>query len=123
MNAKSNFMAIAASSIGLTIFAASAFAQTAVAIPASAPSKAEWNKDHPRRAEVNARIAKQNKRITNEVKEGEINKSQAQALRATDKSVRAQERADAKANGGHITKAEQANLNQQLNQNSQVIGK
>jgi len=44
-------------------------------------------------------------------------------LRANDKSIRGQERADAAQNGGHITKAPQSGLNQEMNQNSKAIGK
>jgi hypothetical protein len=72
---------------------------------------------------VNARLAKQNQRISNEVKTGEITKTQAHSLRANDRAVRAQERSMAAQNGGHITKTEQAALNQELNKNSAAIGK
>lgn len=33
-----------------------------------------WQKDHPRREQVNNRLANQNKRIKTEVKEGEVTK-------------------------------------------------
>ena len=84
---------------------------------------AKWEKNHPRRAQVNERLENQNHRITNEVKSGEITKSQAQALRQNDKNIRQEERDMASQNGGHITKSEQNVLNQQLNQNSTAIGK
>jgi hypothetical protein len=83
----------------------------------------KWEQNHPRRAQVNERLENQNRRITNEVKSGEINKSQAQALRQNDKNIRQEERDMASQNGGHITKTEQSALNQQLNQNSAAIGK
>jgi hypothetical protein len=83
----------------------------------------QWQKDHPRRTEVNDRLKNQNKRITNEVKDGQISKSQAKQLRSNDKTIHGEERAMASQDNGHITKTDQKALNQQLNQNSQAIGK
>ena len=102
--------------------AAIATVGTLIAAPVFA-QETQWQKDHPRRTEVNDRLKNQNKRITNEVKDGQINKAEAKNLRANDKNVRAEEKAMAANNGGHITKADQKALNQQLNQNSQAIGK
>jgi hypothetical protein len=81
----------------------------------------QWNKNHPRRHEVNKRLKNQNKRISQGVKSGKLTKQQAQQLRQNDKSIRAQERADAAKNGGHITKGEQKQLNQEENANSKEI--
>src|SRR5208283_5092775 len=75
----------------------------------------QFDKNHPRRAEVNGRLANQNARINKEVKEGEINKGQARALHRQDRAVRQEERDMAGQNGGHITPAEQRVLNQQEN--------
>ena len=102
-----------------------AFAQDAVTpVPAAdAARRAEWLKSHPRRAEVNARLANQNKRIRNEVKDGEITKTQAAALHKQDRQIRQEERSMAAQNGGHITKLEQKVLNQQENKVSAQIGK
>ena len=83
----------------------------------------QWQKDHPRRTEVNKRLANQNQRIKQERKEGEITKGQARKLHAEDHAIRQEERAMASTNGGHITKAEQKALNQQENQVSKQIGK
>jgi hypothetical protein len=83
----------------------------------------QWQKQHPRRTEVNARLANQNKRINTELKEGEITKGQAQKLHREDHAIRNEERTMASTNGGHITKAEQRALNQQENQVSKQIGK
>jgi hypothetical protein len=83
----------------------------------------QWQKDHPRRTEVNARLANQNKRINTERKEGEITKAQAQKLHSEDHAIRQEERTMASTNHGHITKAEQRSLNQQENQVSKQIGK
>lgn len=97
----------------LCLVAASSFAQTG----------ADWKKDHPRRAEVNARLKNQDKRIKNEVASGEIGKSQAAGLHKEDHQIRQEERTMASQNGGHITRQEQKTLNQQENQVSQQIGK
>ncbi|MES2126976.1 MAG: hypothetical protein V4463_06865 [Pseudomonadota bacterium] len=83
----------------------------------------DFQTSHPRRAEVNARLAKQNQRIKKEVKEGEITKDQAKSLHQEDKAIRSEERTMASLHNGHITKAEQKSLNQQENAVSKQIGK
>jgi len=106
----------------LCMMAASSFAQAAA--PATgAASAAAWRKDHPRRAEVNARLAHQNKRIKTEVAQGEMSKAKAAKLHKQDKQIRQEERDMASHNGGHITKREQAVLNAQENKASKEIGK
>lgn len=82
-----------------------------------------WQKTHPRREQVNNRLQNQNKRIHNEVKEGELTPGQAKALHKDDKRIRQEERDMAAQNGGHITKLEQRTLNQQENAVSKQIGK
>jgi len=104
------------------MLAALATIGTLVAAPVFAQDT-KWDKDHPRREQVNDRLKNQNKRITTERKEGEITKAQAQKLRANDKTIHGEEKAMASQDGGHITKTDQKALNQQLNQNSQAIGK
>jgi hypothetical protein len=86
-------------------------------------SASAWRWHHPRRTQVNHRLALQNARITRERREGEISHSQAQNLRSQDHGVRAQERSDAAANNGRITGAEQQQLNQQENAVSAQIGR
>lgn len=82
----------------------------------------QWDKDHPRRAEVNGRLANQNARIRTEVKEGEMSPAKAAALHHEDHQIRGEERAMASQNNGHITKQEQRTLNQQENAVSHKIG-
>ena len=105
-------LTVAALTLSLSGFAASAMAD-----------ETQWQKDHPRRTEVNDRLANQNARIHNEVKDGQINKAQAKQLHGEDHAIRTEERTMASTNGGHITKTEQRALNQQENQVSQQIGK
>ena len=83
----------------------------------------DWNKDHPRRHEVNKRLDNQNRRIHKEVKEGEMSKQEAAKLHKEDRQIRQEERDMASQNGGHITKQEQKPLNQQQNKVSHEIGK
>jgi hypothetical protein len=83
----------------------------------------QWQKNHPRREQVNNRLANQNQRIKTERKEGELTKGQAQKLHKEDHAIRQEERAMASTNHGHITKTEQKALNQQENQVSKQIGK
>lgn len=86
-------------------------------------AETQFQKDHPRRAEVNSRLNNQNQRIHNEVKSGQISKGQAASLHKQDHQIRKEERADAAKNGGHITKQEQSSLNRQENTVSREIGK
>jgi len=83
----------------------------------------QWQKNHPRRTQVNHRLANQNRRIHQQVKEGELSKPQAAQLHHEDHQIRQEERDMASQNGGHITKTEQKALNQQLNGVSKDIGK
>ncbi|HEV3182980.1 MAG TPA: hypothetical protein VGY90_09200 [Steroidobacteraceae bacterium] len=93
------------------------------ALAGNAMADTQWQKDHPRREQVNNRLANQNKRIRQERKEGEITRAQAAKLHAEDHAIRQEERTMASTNHGHITKAEQKALNQQENQVSKQIGK
>ena len=80
-----------------------------------------FDQTHPRRAEVNGRLADQNARIQQGVKDGQLSRNQAHQLHAEERAIRAEERADARVNGGHITKGEQRTINQQENANSRAI--
>jgi|ERR1700733_2647653 len=79
-------------------------------------------KTHPRRAEVNHRLANQNKRIDKDVKDGDLTKAQGAQLHKDDHQIRQEERDMASQDNGHITKQEQKTLNQQENQVSKKIG-
>ena len=94
-----------------------------IATTTSAMAETDWQKNHPRRAEVNHRLNNQDRRIHNEVKEGEMTKQQAGQLHKQDRQIRQEERDMASQNGGHLTKQEDRTLNQQENHVSQEIGK
>jgi hypothetical protein len=85
-------------------------------------AETEWQKHHPRRVQVNERLANQNRRIHQEVKEGGMSHAQAAQLHRDDHQIRLEERAMASQHGGHITQQEQHTLNQQENQVSKQIG-
>jgi hypothetical protein len=85
------------------------------ALVGTASADDTWQKNHPRRTQVNSRLANQNRRIHNDVKDGTLSKAQAANLHHEDHQVRQEERDMASQNGGHITKAEQGVLNQQEN--------
>jgi hypothetical protein len=104
------------------LLTAAALTAAIAGVAASALADTQWEKDHPRREQVNNRLANQNKRIQNEVKEGEMTKGQAAQLHKEDHNIRKEERLMAGQNGGHITKQEQKTLNQQQNKVSKQIG-
>jgi hypothetical protein len=110
---RSNFAKLGA------IVIASVFATT---IASSAFAESEWDKNHPRREQVNNRLKNQDHRINQERREGEITKGQAQQLHQEDHQIRQEERDMASQNGGHITSGEQRTLNQQENAVSRQIG-
>jgi len=109
----------------LSTMAAAAGAAVLVAgtINLAFAQETQWQKDHPRRTEVNDRLKNQNQRIKAEEKSGQISKGQAAQLHKEDHQIRKEERADAAKHGGHITKQEQHQLNQQENAVSRQIGK
>jgi hypothetical protein len=74
--------------------------------------------NHPRRSEVLGRDSSLNYQINKD--EGALNGQYGQ-LMSEDKSIRSQEQADARANGGYITTAQQQQLNQEENQLRQQI--
>ncbi len=81
----------------------------------------QWQKDHPRRAEVNKRLENQNKRIQQGEKSGKLTPGQAKQLHKEDKAIRKEERRMAAKDGGHITKKDQAKLNRRENKVSKQI--
>jgi hypothetical protein len=84
---------------------------------------AGWNSTHPRRAEVNHRLANQNGTINRDRADGELSGSQARQLHHEDHQIRQEERDMASQDGGHITRADQRVLNQQENGVNRQIGR
>ena len=100
----------------LSVFAAASMGSAMAA-------ETQWEKTHPRRDQVNDRLANQNRRINKEVREGEMSKAKAAKLHKEDRQIRKEERLMASQNNGHITKQEQRTLNQQENAVSKQIGR
>jgi hypothetical protein len=91
------------------------------ALSGTASAETAWQKSHPRRTQVNHRLANQDRRIHHDVKDGTLSKGQAASLHQEDHQVRQEERDMASQNGGHITKPEQRVLNSQENSISRDI--
>jgi len=85
-------------------------------------SASTWSKHHPRRAEVNHRLAIQNRRIHREVREGELNHRQAMHMHREDRRIRHNERVMASRHHGAVTPAEKRALNKRENRVSRQIG-
>jgi hypothetical protein len=84
-------------------------------------SASTWQADHPRRVEVNHRLANQDRRIDRDYRDGRITGWQAATLHREDRSIRFQERRDAYFDGSHITRGEDARLNHEENRVSGQI--
>lgn len=83
-----------------------------------------WQKNHPARTIDNVRIENQNRRINQELHRGEISHAQAVQMHRNEHAIRQEERDMARQNpGGHLTRAEQNALRQQLNTNNREIGR
>ena len=78
--------------------------------------------NHPRVNPVNRRENNQEKRITNERKDGDLTKAQAHQDRRNLKTINQEKKDMRSQDNGHLTKADQKALNQQLNDNSKKIG-
>jgi hypothetical protein len=105
-----------------TTFRIAAIATLAFSFAGVASAQTHWEASHPRRDQVNDRLANQNRRIHQEVREGEMSHAQAAKLHRDDRQIRREERLMASQNGSHITKQEQRTLNQQENRVSKQIG-
>ena len=88
---------------------------------AASASAGTWQDNHPRRVEVNHRLANQDMRINRNLHEGNISLREAARLHREDRMIRREERRDAAFHGGHITRFEQARLNHQENRVSGKI--
>ncbi len=92
-------------------------------ITSSSFAQTNFDRTHPRRAEVNGRLARQDARIHKEVKEGEMNRAKAARLHRDDRSVRREEQRMASRDRGHLTARDKAKLNHRENRISRRIGK
>ena len=95
---------------------------TLLAAAGASHAETNWQRHHPRRVEVNHRLANQNRRIDHELRDRQITRAQARDMHAEDRGIRGEERFDASHNRSHLTRAEQRRLNRQENQVSGQIG-
>ena len=109
----------------LRTFLMAGVAAIVLAAGAGAPAFADtpWQQNHPRREQVNDRLARQDRRIDHEYRTGEISRGQARQLHREDHQVRREERRMASRHDGHITRGQQLALNRQENHISRQIGR
>jgi len=107
--------------IGGLMFAGSAVAQTASTTSGAGPGVVDPG--HPRVNEVNRREGNQQKRIANGINNGSLSSQQAANLEKREASVQKQEQADMAKHNGHLTKANQRQLNHRENRISKSIYK
>ena len=103
-------------------FKLAALAALTLAFAGTASAATQWDASHPRRVEVNHRLANQDRRIHQEVREGEMSRAEANRLHREDHRIRREERLMASQDGGHITRQDDRALNQQENHVSRQIG-
>ncbi len=106
---KTTASVLTAMTVSSFIFAGTGFAQD------------QWQRNHPARTEVNQRVRRQDRRINQGLRHGQLNANQANQLRAEDQSIHNQEIQDAEGDHGHITGAERRQLNREENAESRQI--
>lgn len=90
-------------------------AASLAAVAGGASAETQWQAHHPRRVEVNHRLADQSARIAAGRRDGQLSYRQARTLRSDDRSIRREERIDARFDHGHVTRGERRTLNHQEN--------
>lgn len=105
--------------VGGLMFAGSASAQTATTASGAGPGVVDPG--HPRVNQVNRRETRQQKRIANGVKNGTLNPNETAHLEKREANLQKTQQKDMAAHNGHLTKAEQRNLNHRENRISRSI--
>ncbi len=103
------------------MFAGSAAAQTATTTSGAGPGVVDPG--HPRVNEVNQREENQQKRIANGINNGSLNPHETANLEKREASVQKQKQNGMAKHNGHLTKAEQRQLNRRENRISHSIYK
>ena len=119
MNKLTNSLLVLA--VGGLMFAGSAAAQTATTTSGAGPGVVDPG--HPRVNQVNNREGRQQQRIAKGVSNGTVNSKEASNLEKRETALQNQEQKDMAKHNGHLTKAEQAHLNQRENRISKSIYK
>jgi hypothetical protein len=86
-----------------------------IALGPNAQAESNFQKRHPRRAQVLKRDRNLKNKTQAAENSGKITQGQAQHLEKEENAIHNQEQAEAAANGGHITKGEQRQLNREEN--------
>ena len=107
--------------VGGLMFAGSASVQTAGTASDAGPGVVDPG--HPRVNEVNRREENQQKRIANGINNGSLSPKESANLEKREASVQKQEANDMAKHHGHLTKAEQRQLNHRENRISKSIYK
>lgn len=107
--------------MGSLLMTGSAIAQTSTSNPSSGAGPGVVDPGHPRVNQVNRREGRQQKRIANGINNGTLSPKQAANLEHREASVQNQEQKDMAAHNGHLTKAEQRQLNRRQNRISRSI--
>lgn len=107
--------------VGGLMFVGSAAAQTATTTSGAGPGVVDPG--HPRVNEVNGRAENQQKRIANGINNGSLSPKETANLEKREASVQKQEANDMAKHNGHLTKAEQRQLNRRENHISRSIYK
>lgn len=109
----------------LGVFAVSGLMMTAAAQQSSNNGSGAGVVDpgHPRVNQVNKREQNQQNRVANGLKSGKMSAQQASNIEKREASVQNQEQKDMAAHNGHLTKAEQRQLNGRENRISKSIYK
>jgi uncharacterized lipoprotein YajG len=104
--------------VGGLMVAGSAAAQTATT---SGAGPGVVDPGHPRVNQVNRREARQQKRIANGISSGQLNSREASRLEKRETKLQNTQQKDMAKHNGHLTKAEQRNLNRRQNRISRGI--
>jgi uncharacterized lipoprotein YajG len=107
--------------VGGLMFAGSAAAQTTPNTSGAGPGVDDPG--HPRVNEVNNREQRQQDRIANGMKDGQLSPGQAAHLERNEARIQHQEKKDMAADNGHLTKKDQRQLNREENRQSRQIYK
>jgi hypothetical protein len=107
--------------LGGLLFAGSAVAQTAT--PTSGAGRGVVDPGHPRVNEVNGRAENQQDRIARGINNGSLSPKETSNLETREASVQKKEQADMAKHNGHLTKAEQGQLNRRQDRISHSIYK
>jgi len=109
--------------VGGLLAVGSAAAQTTTNSTTSGAGAGQLDPGHPRVNQVNGRETDQQGRIANGIKNGSLTPHQAANLERGQQRLQNNEKRDMAADGGHLTKQDQRQLNREANRQSAKIYK